>query len=106
MSRKSLKRTPHIWSIALLIIVLTLSACGETSPTATPVANGNGAPTATTGGGTGTGTGTSTGTLNGVTLPADAAPADQQVYVVHYDNTGNFTTLDFLESVYGRAGAI
>ena len=104
MSRKSLKRTPHIWSIALLIAVLTLSACGDTSPTATPVANDNGAPTATTGS-TG-GTGTSAGTLNGVTLPADAAPADQQVYVIHYDNTADFTTIDFFESVYKRGGAV
>ena len=45
-------------------------------------------------------------TLNGVTLPADAAPADQQVYVVHYDNTADFTTIDFFESVYKRGGAV
>src|SRR5215212_612942 len=45
-------------------------------------------------------------TLNGVTLPDDAAPADQQVYVVHFDNTADFTTIDFFESVYKRGGAI
>ncbi|KPV51088.1 ABC transporter substrate-binding protein, partial [Kouleothrix aurantiaca] len=45
-------------------------------------------------------------TLNGVTLPADAAPPAQQVYVVHYDNTADFTTIDFFESVYKRGGAI
>ncbi|HNP71772.1 MAG TPA: peptide ABC transporter substrate-binding protein, partial [Kouleothrix sp.] len=45
-------------------------------------------------------------TLNGVTLPADAAPADQQVYITHYDNSLNFTTLDFWQSVYERGGAI
>jgi ABC-type oligopeptide transport system substrate-binding subunit len=89
----------RIWSIALLVLVLTLSACGgDTSPTATPVANNQSSG--------GTGAGSSAGTLNGVTLPADAAPADQQVYVVHYDNTAPFTTVDFFESVYGRAGAI
>src|SRR5438309_1660640 len=38
-------------------------------------------------------------------LPADAAPADQQVLVVAYDNTADFTTLDFWESVYKRGGA-
>ncbi len=89
----------RIWSIALLALVLTLSACGgDTAPTATPVANGQSSGS--------TGTGSSAGTLNGVTLPADAAPADQQVYVVHYDNTAPFTTVDFYELVYGRAGAI
>jgi len=45
-------------------------------------------------------------TLNGITLPADAAPADQQVYVQHYDNTADFTTIDFFESVYKRGGAV
>src|SRR5882762_10273753 len=38
-------------------------------------------------------------------IPADAAPPDQQVLVSAYDNTADFTTLDFYESVYGRAGA-
>ena len=38
-------------------------------------------------------------------LPADAAPPDQQVLVVAYDNTADFTTLDFWESVYKRGGA-
>ena len=45
-------------------------------------------------------------TMNGVTLPADAAPPEQQVFVVHYDNTADFTTIDFFESVYKRGGAI
>src|SRR5205823_2164949 len=39
------------------------------------------------------------------TPPADAAPPDQQVLVTAYDNTADFTTLDFYESVYKRAGA-
>src|SRR5918911_659105 len=87
----------RIWSIALLTIALMLPACGgELVPTATPVA-GN-APAAGAGG--------TAGTLNGVTLPPDAAPPDQQVYIVHYDNTADFTTIDFYESVYKRAGAI
>src|SRR4051794_34948236 len=45
-------------------------------------------------------------TLNGITLPTDAAPADQQVYVVHYNNTADFTTIDFFESVYKRGGSV
>ncbi len=46
------------------------------------------------------------GILNGVTLPADAAPPEQQVYVTHYDNTADFTTIDLYESVYKRGGAV
>src|SRR5712691_424412 len=37
---------------------------------------------------------------------APAAPPDQQVIVMAYDNTSDFTTLDFYESVYKRAGAV
>jgi ABC-type transport system substrate-binding protein len=81
----------------LLMVALALSACGgEVAPPATPIANNPATQ----------GAGSATGTLNGVTLPADAAPADQQVYVVHYDNTADFTTIDFFESVYKRAGSI
>jgi len=99
----------RIWSAILLMLALAMSACGTESPTASPVAN-NPAPAAT---GTtaasssgGTSGGGSAGTLNGVTLPADAAPADQQVYVAHYDNTADFTTIDFYESVYKRGGSV
>ncbi|MBV9597750.1 MAG: peptide ABC transporter substrate-binding protein, partial [Chloroflexi bacterium] len=35
-------------------------------------------------------------------LPADAAPPDQQVLVFGYDNSLDFTTFDFMESVYKR----
>src|SRR5260221_9575739 len=38
-------------------------------------------------------------------IPADAAPPDQQVLVSAYDTAADFTTLDFWQSVYGRAGA-
>jgi ABC-type transport system substrate-binding protein len=38
-------------------------------------------------------------------LPADAAPPDQQVLVLPYDSTQDFTTLDFFESVYKRGNA-
>ncbi|MFL5805754.1 MAG: peptide ABC transporter substrate-binding protein [Roseiflexaceae bacterium] len=121
----------RIWSIALLLVMLALvlSACGGTAPTpaspptsapaaaqptaapaaaqptsapaaeptAAPAAEPTAVPAAEPAAG---------GTLNGVTLPDDAAPPDQQVYVVHYDNTANFTTIDFFQSVYERAGAI
>ena len=59
-------------------------------PTAAPAATSAPAPTTAAEPAAGAGQ-----TLNGVTLPADAAPADQQVYVVHYDNTADFTTIDF-----------
>ena len=35
-------------------------------------------------------------------LPADAAPPDQQVLVLAYDNSLDFTSMDFMESVYKR----
>ncbi|HEY1291989.1 MAG TPA: peptide ABC transporter substrate-binding protein [Chloroflexota bacterium] len=38
-------------------------------------------------------------------LPADAAPPDQQVLVFAYDNSQDFTSLDFFESVYKRGSA-
>jgi ABC-type transport system substrate-binding protein len=38
-------------------------------------------------------------------MPADAAPPDQQVLVMAFDNTADFTTLDFWESVYKRGDA-
>ncbi|HEY2595382.1 MAG TPA: peptide ABC transporter substrate-binding protein [Chloroflexota bacterium] len=38
-------------------------------------------------------------------LPADAAPPDQQVLVLPYDNSLDFTTFDFMESVYKRGTA-
>src|SRR6187402_167483 len=105
------------WSMMLLLttLALVLAACGGTAPTpasqptAAPAA---GAPTAAPAADAPTAAPAAEaptaapaaepaagGILNGVTLPADAAPADQQVYVVHYDNTADFTTIDFFESV-------
>lgn len=43
-------------------------------------------------------------TLNGITLPDDAAPPEYQVYVNYFDNTATFTTIDFMESVYNQGG--
>jgi ABC-type oligopeptide transport system substrate-binding subunit len=102
------------WSFALLLIlVLVLAACGDTAPTptsvstsATTAASGGAATTAAGAATTAAASGSSSGTLNGVTLPPDAAPADQQVFIVHYDNTADFTTIDFYESVYKRGGAV
>lgn len=106
--------------ILLLLLAVLLAACGApagtatSNPTAAPVAEApteapaaeapteapaaavTEAPAASAAG----------GTINGVTLPADAAPPEQQVYVVHYDNTADFTTIDFFESVYKRGGAV
>jgi ABC-type oligopeptide transport system substrate-binding subunit len=90
-------RRNRILSVVLLVpLLVSLAACGDTAATPTAVS----AVPATAG------TGGSAGTLNGVTLPTDAAPADQQVYIIHYDNTADFTTIDFFESVYKRAGAM
>src|SRR6476619_5514537 len=91
-------------SIALLCLVfaMILAACGgapaatpttapaaaepTTAPAAAPTAAPAAEPTAAAAASPSAG-----GTLNGVTLPADAAPADQQVYVQHFDNTADFT---------------
>src|SRR5215203_1347200 len=107
------------WSLTLFCLVFTmiLAACGgapaatpttapaataptaaaAAEPTAAPAAEPTAAPAAEPAAGA---------TLNGITLPDDAAPADQQVYVVHFDNTADFTTIDFFESVYKRGGAV
>ena len=107
MSRK------RIWFLVLLIITLVLPACGDVAATPTAVSSnpsGGGGTTEATAtsapSGGNTSSGGTAGTLNGVTLPADAAPPDQQVYITHYDNTADFTTVDFYESVYKRGGAV
>jgi len=113
-----------MWSITLLLVMLAfvLSACGGTAPvpasqpTTAPAA---GAPTTAAAAPAPTSAPAAAaptsapaeqpaagGILNGVTLPPDAAPPDQQVYIAHYDNTADFTTIDFFESVYKRGGAV
>jgi ABC-type transport system substrate-binding protein len=44
------------------------------------------------------------GIMNGVTLPDDAAPPDYQVYVNYFDNTADFTSTNFMETVYKQGG--
>jgi ABC-type transport system substrate-binding protein len=44
------------------------------------------------------------GILNGVTLPADAAPPEYQVYVNYFDNAATYTSNHFMESVYNNGG--
>lgn len=111
----------RLWSMVLLgcAVMLMLAACGGTAPapagqapgpsneSAAPTSAGSEAAAAPTSAASEAGSApASNGTINGVTLPDDAAPADQQVYVVHYDNTSDFTTIDFYESVYKRGGAV
>ncbi|HEU5086537.1 MAG TPA: peptide ABC transporter substrate-binding protein, partial [Roseiflexaceae bacterium] len=43
-------------------------------------------------------------TLNGVTLPADAAPPEYQVYVSYYDVTANYTSPNQMETIYNAGG--
>ncbi|MEO7910269.1 MAG: ABC transporter substrate-binding protein, partial [Roseiflexaceae bacterium] len=116
------------WSLTLLCLVFTmiLAACGgapAATPTTAPAAAGATAapaaadataapaaaePTAAPAAAEPTAAAepVAGATLNGITLPDDAAPADQQVLVFHYDNTADFTTIDFFESVYKRGGSI
>jgi ABC-type transport system substrate-binding protein len=44
------------------------------------------------------------GIMNGVTLPADAATPDFQVYTAYFDITADFTSTSFMESVYKNGG--
>jgi ABC-type oligopeptide transport system substrate-binding subunit len=94
----SRKRIQYVTFLALTsVMTFVLSSCGgQIAPTPTPLENRTGPPSAT-----GPAEG-SAGTLNGVALPPDAAPPDQQVFVGAFDNTADFTTLDILESVYKR----
>ncbi|HEX2909522.1 MAG TPA: peptide ABC transporter substrate-binding protein [Chloroflexia bacterium] len=108
-----MSRNRNLSLALLLILTLLLMACGDsatptTAPSGASTTASNGASTtaagaATTAAATG---GSSAGTINGITLPPDAAPASQQVYITHYDNTSDFTTVDFYESVYKRGGAV
>ena len=119
-----------VFSLATVVAML-LTACGGTAAPTTPAADATAAPTtaaaadatvapttaaapaeptATTGAAAAEPTkapdtsAAAGSTLNGVTLPPDAAPPEYQVYVSYFDNTADFTTIDFMESVYKRGG--
>src|ERR671932_441736 len=76
--------------LMLACVALGLAACGPTAPPSPA------APTSAP---------TTRPATTAVRLPADAAPLDQQVLVMAYDSTADFTTLDFYESVYKRAAS-
>jgi ABC-type transport system substrate-binding protein len=44
------------------------------------------------------------GTINGVVLPDDAAPAEYQVFVAYYDGTANYTSPNQMETIYNTGG--
>lgn len=105
----------RVWSVVLLFVVLALvlTACAgapatpASQPSSAPAAGGSTAASSANKASSAPASQTASGaTLNGVTLPPDAAPPDQQVLVEHYDNTSDFTTIDFFESVYKRGGAV
>jgi oligopeptide transport system substrate-binding protein len=111
----------HLRSPLLVGLVLVLTACGPaaptsppaatsapaTAPTTAPAAKPTTAPAAaaTTAPAAAAKPTTAPAAAPAAALPTDAAPADQQVLVMAYDNTADFTTLDFWESVYKRGGA-
>ena len=89
------RRRSTVLAVLALIVSVVLVACGGAAPSAPPpAADATSAPAAN-----------APATLpNGVTLPADAAPPEYQVYVNYFQNDAPYTTLDFMESVYGRGG--
>src|SRR5688572_17980881 len=110
----------RLWSALALIAVLTLvlTACGSPPPSApaaevtsapvaeAPAAQVTEAPPIATDAPAAVPQEPAAGESDAAgELPADAAPPEQQVYIVHYDNTADFTTVDFYESVYKRGGA-
>lgn len=90
-----LRRRPTAIALTILAFSIALAACGATAPSAPPpAAEATSAPAAA-----------APATLpNGLTLPADAAPPEYQVYVNYFQNDAPYTTLDFMESVYARGG--
>lgn len=48
--------------------------------------------------------GSMVGEFNGIQLPEDAAPSDQQVYRAYFDSTATFTSVDFFVTVYEGGG--
>ena len=111
----------HLRSPLLVGLVFVLTACGPAAPTSPPAATSAPATAPTTAPAAAATTAPAAGATTApaaaakpttapaaapaAALPTDAAPADQQVLVVAYDNTADFTTLDFWESVYKRGGA-
>lgn len=102
-------RRPRIWLFTWLMVVaaMVLAACGgapATPPTTAPAAEPTAAeapaaePTAAAA------EAPAGQTINGVTLPDDAAPPEYQVYVTYFPNDAPFTTVDQMESIYNQGG--
>ncbi|MBX0330678.1 peptide ABC transporter substrate-binding protein [Oscillochloris sp. ZM17-4] len=102
-------RQPRAWTLAWLLMVasMLIAACGgapAAQPTAAPAAaDATAAPAAADA--TAAPAEPAAGqTLNGVTLPDDAAPPEYQVYVTYFPNDAPFTTVDQMESIYNQGG--
>lgn len=115
VSRRDFMRLTALIGVGFGSLSALLAACGDSTATtvlpATTAAATTAAGAATTAAGAATTAAGSAATTaaasgTGVKLPADAAPVDQQVFIMHYDSTSDFTTVDFYESVYKRGGAI
>jgi ABC-type transport system substrate-binding protein len=86
-----------------------LAACGgppaaqppAAAPTAAPAAA---APTAAPAAAAPTAAPAAGGIMNGVTLPADAAAPEYQTFVSYFDITADFTSPNFMETVYKQGG--
>jgi ABC-type transport system substrate-binding protein len=89
-----------------------LAACGgapatqapTTAPAAAPTAAPAAAPTVAPAEAATTAPAAAGGILNGVTLPADAAPPEYQVWVNYFDITADYISPSFMETVYKQGG--
>ena len=106
--------------LSVVAAALWLAACGPAAPTAAPTAPPAAAPKPTAAPTTAAAAAAKPNTAAqpaataapaaaaapaAKPLPADAAPADQQVLVLPYDNSLDFSSMDFMESVYKRGNA-
>jgi ABC-type transport system substrate-binding protein len=77
------------------------AAPAAAAPTAAPAAA---APTAAPAAAAPTAAPAAGGIMNGVTLPADAAAPEYQTFVSYFDITADFTSPNFMETVYKQGG--
>jgi ABC-type transport system substrate-binding protein len=103
MADTQLNRRRFLQLIAASGAGALLAACGG-APAAPPAAAPTAAPAAPAAPTAAPAAPAAGGIMNGVTLPADAASPEYQVYVNYFDITADFTSTNFMETVYKQGG--